>query len=67
MTVHHSQCRTSGALRSDFYWIEAFCKALKDRKIEMDPAGLAQKIAGTKNHVVAALEKLGVEKKEAKR
>ena len=51
----------------DFYRIENLSKALKDRKIEMDPAGLAQKIAGAKNHVVAALEKLGVEKKEAKK
>jgi len=51
----------------DFYRIENLSRALKDRKIEMDPAGLAQKIAGTKNHVVAALEKLGVEKKEAKK
>lgn len=51
----------------DFFRIENLSKALKNRKIEMDPAALAQKIAGTKNHVVAALEKLGVEKKEAKK
>lgn len=51
----------------DFFRIENLSKALKDRKIEINPADLAQKIAGTKNHVVAALEKLGVEKKDAKR
>ncbi|HKW31718.1 MAG TPA: hypothetical protein VJN92_01855 [Candidatus Acidoferrum sp.] len=51
----------------DFFRIENLSKALKDRKIEIDPPTLAQKIAGTKNHVVAALEKLGVEKKEAKK
>lgn len=51
----------------DFFQIEYLSKALKDRQIAIDPPNLAQKIAGTKNHVVAALEKLGVDKKEAKK
>ena len=51
----------------DFFRIENLAKALKNYQKEIDPAGLAQKISGTKNHVVAALEKLGIEKKEAKK
>lgn len=51
----------------DFFQIQYLSDALHNAHIETDPAKLAQEIGAEKNHVVAALEQLGVGKDEAKK
>jgi hypothetical protein len=51
----------------DFFQIENLSKGLRDRHVDIGVVALTQEIAAKKNHAVAALEQLGIRKKDAKK